>query len=65
MVHHLRSTASQHIVLWRHDLSDVVTVTCSDCGGVGSASNGGAQAAWVVGISDGRIVRGEVARTSV
>eukprot|EP00969_Alexandrium_andersonii_P025181 1100927-Alexandrium_andersonii.AAC.1 len=65
MVHHLRSTGSQRITLWHRDLRDAATVTCSDCGGVGSASNGGDQAAWVVGVGDDKLARGEVARASV
>ena len=65
MVHHLRSTASQRIVLWPHRLDQVVTVACSDCGGIGSASNDGAQAAWLVALVEPGVVRGETAKASV
>eukprot|EP00974_Lingulodinium_polyedra_P004807 450774-Lingulodinium_polyedra.AAC.1 len=65
MVKFLRSTASQSITLWRHDLDTVVAMVAADCGGVGSASGGGAQGAWVLGIADSGLAEDREARVSV
>ena len=48
----LRATASQSLTIWAMDLDWAVFVTFSDCGGVGSASKGGAQGAWITGVAD-------------
>lgn len=60
----LRATASQSITIWKLDLDRVCHLTFSDCGGIGSASKGGAQSSWITGIADIAVSNGGRGRFS-
>ena len=61
---HLRSTASQPLILWQHDLSCIFT-SASDCAGAGTAREHGAQGAWIAMIADSALLAGQPAKASL
>ena len=61
---HLRSTASQPLILWQHDLSCIFT-SASDCAGAGTAREHGAQGAWIAMIADAALLAGQPAKASL
>ena len=64
MVRFLRSTASQTLTVWGHDLDRAALFVASDCGGIGFAAREGAQGAWIAGLADPELAAGLPARVS-